>query len=165
MHLYIVRHGIAIDREDPKCPPDPERELTDKGRDRTREAAQGLLALGIKPDAMLSSPYIRAVQTAEVMAEVFGFSMKKIKKTPTLLSDASPDNLFEELMKTKGDEVFCFGHAPNVDEVLAYGLGLDAPVTSLKKAGVACLDVIPSREPKGELVFLYDPKVLRLATA
>ena len=42
MQLFIVRHGIAIDREDPKCPPDPERFLTEEGLEKTRQAAKGI---------------------------------------------------------------------------------------------------------------------------
>ena len=42
MELYIVRHGIAVDREDAKCPPDPERFLTDEGKEKSRQAAKGV---------------------------------------------------------------------------------------------------------------------------
>ena len=60
MQLFIVRHGIAIDREDPKCPPDPERFLTEEGIEKTRQAAKGVAEIGTVPDLMLSSPYVRA---------------------------------------------------------------------------------------------------------
>ena len=45
MQLYIVRHGIAIDREDPKCPPDPDRYLTEEGIEKTKQVAKGIAAL------------------------------------------------------------------------------------------------------------------------
>ena len=65
MLLYLVRHGIAMDREDPNCPPDTERALTPRGMKRTHAAALGLLALKVKPDAALTSPgWLRAAQTA-----------------------------------------------------------------------------------------------------
>src|SRR5277367_870696 len=60
MLLYLVRHGIAVDPNDPKSPPEPERPLTAKGVQKTRAAALGLQALGVKPDVLLSSPYVRA---------------------------------------------------------------------------------------------------------
>ncbi len=50
MQLYIVRHGIAIDREDPKCPPDPERYLTEEGVEKTKQVAKGVAALGVTAD-------------------------------------------------------------------------------------------------------------------
>ena len=49
MQLFIVRHGIAIDREDPKCPSDPERYLTPEGLKKTREAANGFAAVENSP--------------------------------------------------------------------------------------------------------------------
>ena len=50
MQLYIVRHGIAIDREDPKSPPDPDRYLTEEGIERTKQVAKGIVALGATAD-------------------------------------------------------------------------------------------------------------------
>jgi len=68
MQLYIVRHGIAIDREDPKSPPDPDRFLTEEGIERTKQVAKGVVALGATADLLMSSPYVRAMQTAEIFA-------------------------------------------------------------------------------------------------
>ena len=53
MQLYIVRHGIAIDREDPKCPPEAERYLTEEGIERTRQVAKGIAALGAHADLLI----------------------------------------------------------------------------------------------------------------
>ena len=68
MEIYVVRHGIAIDREDPKCPPDPERYLTEEGIEKTKRVAAAVAALSSTPDVLLSSPYVRATQTAEIFA-------------------------------------------------------------------------------------------------
>ena len=68
MQLYIVRHGIAIDREDPECPPEAERYLTEEGVERTKQVAEAVAALGIHADLMFSSPYVRATQTAAIFA-------------------------------------------------------------------------------------------------
>ena len=70
MRLYLMRHGIAIDREDPDCPTEEERYLTSKGIDRTRSAAHGLAELKVKPAVLLTSPLVRAVQTGEIVCEV-----------------------------------------------------------------------------------------------
>src|SRR5215468_260342 len=88
MRLYIVRHGIAIDREDPKSPSDPERFLTPEGLKKTREVAKGFDALGISPAVFLSSPYVRAMQTAEIFADQLNFAKAKIKQTELLLPGA-----------------------------------------------------------------------------
>jgi len=89
MRLYLMRHGIAIDREDPDCPPDPERYLTPKGIQRTRAAARGLRALRVKPAALLTSPYVRAVQTGEIICEVLGLDCKQLKTTDALKPEAN----------------------------------------------------------------------------
>ncbi|PYU14179.1 MAG: phosphohistidine phosphatase SixA, partial [Acidobacteria bacterium] len=74
MELYIVRHGIAIDREDPQCPPDPERYLTEEGVEKTKGVAKGVAALGVAADLFFTSPYVRASQTAEIFADVLDYS-------------------------------------------------------------------------------------------
>src|ERR1700683_437791 len=125
MLLYIVRHGIAIDRDDPDCPPEVERYLTSKGVERTREAARGLRRMDIRPDHALASPYVRAVQTAEIFCTALGLPESRIKKTEALKPEAPPRLLFEELTKSKAQEVICFGHGPNVGELIA--LATNAP--------------------------------------
>jgi phosphohistidine phosphatase len=164
MRLYIVRHGIAIDRDDPKCPADPERYLTDEGVEKTRRVAEGLASLGADPDLLLSSPYVRAWQTAEIFAAALDYSNGKIRKTDHLLPGAQPAALFRELAKERNARcVFLFGHAPNVDEVLAAALGVNHHVTSLKKAGVALLELKQVSPAAGELLWLATPKLLKRA--
>src|ERR1700730_8265420 len=101
MELYIVRHGIAIDREDPKCPPDPERFLTEEGIEKTKQVARGVAELGAAPDLLLSSPYVRAMQTAEIFANALEYSKQKIRRTDLLLPGAESLQLFRELAKDK----------------------------------------------------------------
>ena len=59
MRIVLLRHGIAIDRDHPDCPPDPERFLTSEGQQRTRRAVKGLRRLDVRPDLVLSSPWTR----------------------------------------------------------------------------------------------------------
>ena len=162
MLLYLIRHGIAADKADPAYPSDPERPLTKEGIQKTREAARGLRALSIAPGAMLTSPYVRAVETAEIVAEALKFGVRKIRRTEALVPGANPAGLFEELADLRAEEVLCFGHAPHLDEVIAHALGLRSPVTSLRKAGAACLDLGTVSPPKGILEAVYEPKALRV---
>jgi phosphohistidine phosphatase len=164
MQLYIVRHGIAIDREDPKCPPDPDRYLTEEGIEKTKEAAQGVRALGAVPDVLLSSPYVRAMQTAEIFADALKYPQEKIRRTDLLLPGSEAALFYRELAKDRlSKTVFCFGHAPQLDDVVAVGLGSRHHVTSLKKAGVALLEFRRVSPPSGQLVWLATPKLLRKA--
>ena len=164
MQLFIVRHGLAVDREDPKCPPDPERYLTEEGVKKTKGVARGIVALGITADLFLSSPYVRAVQTAELFAEIFEYPKQKIRRSDLLLPGAEPSLFFRELARDKrSSAVFCFGHAPHLDDLIATALGLKHHVTSLKKAGTALIELRRLLPPSGQLVWLATPKLLRSA--
>jgi phosphohistidine phosphatase len=164
MILYLVRHGIALDRTDPVAPPDPERPLTSEGIEKTRAAAKGLRELGVEPDAMITSPYLRAAQTAEIFCEVLEFSRDRIRRSDALKPGGDPAQLFKELSRARGQEVMCFGHAPQLDQAISYAFGLHVVVTSLKKAGVACLDVQNLSPLRTQLVWLFPAKALRKLT-
>jgi phosphohistidine phosphatase len=164
MQLYIVRHGIAIDREDPKCPPDPERYLTEEGLEKTKQVAKGMAALGITGDLFLTSPYVRAAQTAEIFASALEYAKQKIRRTDLLLPGAEPSLLFRELAKDKqASSVFLFGHAPQLDDMISTALGSKKHITTLKKAGVALVELKRVSPPMGVLVWLATPKILRRA--
>ena len=164
MQMYIVRHGIAIDREDPKCPPDPERYLTEEGVEKTKQVAKGVAALGITGDLFLTSPYVRAAQTAGIFASALDYAKQKIRRTDLLLPGAEPTQLFRELAKDKqASTVFLFGHAPQLDDIIATALGSKKHVASLKKAGVAFLELKRLSPAIGQLVWLATPKMLRRA--
>ncbi len=164
MQLYIVRHGIAIDREDPKCPPDAERYLTEEGVEKTKGVAMGLAALGVTAGLFVTSPYTRAVQTAEIFAEALDYARQKIRRSELLLLGAEPTLLFRELAREKqASSIFLFGHAPQLDDVIAAALGAKRHLTSLKKAGVALMELKRISPPMGVLVWLATPKMLRRA--
>lgn len=162
MLLYLVRHGIAVDRPDPKCPPEAERYLTPEGVEKTKQVAEGVETLGLSADLLISSPYVRALQTAEIFAAALSLPKEKILTTEALLPGADPEGIFRELAKQKqAKNVFCFGHAPHVDAALALAIGALHPFTSLKKAGVACLELRQVSPPAGKLLWLSPPKILR----
>jgi phosphohistidine phosphatase len=163
MRVLLLRHGIAHDRNDPACPPDPERALTEEGRKKTRKACRGLGVIGCRPTRILTSPYLRARQTAEIAAEALGLAADRVVVTDALLPEAPPYAIFQALFAfaATDDEVLCAGHAPHLDRALALAITGDrVPVTSLKKAGAALLELDDLPRPHGELVWLVPPKVL-----
>jgi phosphohistidine phosphatase len=162
MQLYLVRHGIAIDRDDPHCPADTERMLTPTGIKKSYAAAHGLVALGVEPDSVLTSPWLRASQTADIFCEVLGFPSKKIVRLDALMGTSPPPDLFRELGKIKARQVLCFGHEPHLHQVIGLVLHTSSRITELKKAGVACLELERISPPHGQLVALYPAKTLRL---
>jgi phosphohistidine phosphatase len=162
MHLYLIRHGIAVDREDPDCPPDTERPLTPKGMKRSHAAALGLRALEVKPNAVLTSPWLRAVQTAEIFCEAIAYPTRKIIRTDALKGTSSPSDLMHELQSMKARVVLCFGHEPHLHLVIGHVLHTSAKITELKKAGLALLELERVSPPQGRLLALYPASTLRL---
>lgn len=160
MILYLTRHGIAVDPADPKAPPDPDRPLTAEGVKKTRSAALGLSSLGIKPDILITSPYLRAAQTSEIFAEALEFPVEKIRASEALKPAANPAEAVKEISRLRAKEVMCFGHAPHLDLMISLLTGSRAPFTSLKKSGIACLEQTTTHG-KWELVWLLTPKGLR----
>ena len=180
MLLYLVRHGIAVDRVPHGSShggargashslhaghdmiPDAERPLTLRGRKRSRAAAEGLRVLGVKPDAILTSPLVRAEQTAKLFAQVFDFPADEIRLSDNLKSSTVPADLLRELAKLGAHTAMCFGHEPHLSQVIAYILHARTASTELRRAGVACFELKTLLPPSGMLVALYPAKALRL---
>ncbi|HTQ85179.1 MAG TPA: phosphohistidine phosphatase SixA [Candidatus Solibacter sp.] len=162
MLVYLIRHGIAIDREEPDCPPDAERPLTKKGMEKARLVMEGIRELGAKPDYILSSPLVRAWQTAEIAAKALHYPKEKIQRTEALVPEADPAALMKELARMKAEQVLCTGHAPHMDEFIAHATGTRRSFTALKKAGVACIEFEEIAPGGGLLVALFPPRVFRM---
>jgi len=160
MLLYIVRHGIAVDRGAHGEPSEAERPLTPEGVQKTHSAALGLRALGVKLDALLTSPYVRAAQTAEIFAEALGFSPEKIRVSEALKPAENPAGILREISRLRAKEVMCCGHAPHLDLLIAHLAGARVPFTEMKKAGVACWEQAAAHG-RWELRWILTPKVLR----
>lgn len=160
MILYIIRHGIAVDRADPKSPPEAGRPLTARGVQKTREAALGFCALGAKPDVLITSPYVRAAQTAEIFAEALGFSPERIRVSEALKPAQNPAEIVKEIAHIRAKEAALFGHAPHVDLLIAYLAGSRGPFSEMKKAGAACFEQSPPHS-RWVLRWLLTAKFLR----
>src|ERR1700722_5771540 len=90
MRVYLMRHGIAIDRDDPDCPEEAQRYLTPKGVQRTQSAAFGLAELGVKPKGLRTRPYIPALKTPEIVWEALDIDPKDLRVTDALKPNADP---------------------------------------------------------------------------
>ena len=162
MELILFRHGIAINRDDPECPPDPQRYLTEDGKHLTRQAASGLKRMKAAPQWILTSPLLRAMQTAQIAADVLGIKKTELVVTETLLPKEDPGVFLASLSKYAGANVLAVGHAPHIDEILARAIGIsEGSVTSLKKAGAALLDLGADTNHPGQLRWLLPAGTLR----
>lgn len=163
MELWIVRHGIAIERGAPGVKSDDERWLTEEGKERTREVAKGLAALGVKPALLLTSPLVRARETAEILAEELG--VKKVQETDSLRPGFAMTDLCDAILAAGApDAVLIVGHEPDLGELISTLVwGDDSGQIAMRKAGVALLtlDKLPPGERGVTLEWLLPPKVLR----
>jgi phosphohistidine phosphatase len=159
MELIIIRHAIAVARGTPGVP-DEDRPLTPEGEQKFREAAKGLAALVDPPDAVLTSPWLRARQTAAIAAAAWG--RVEPVETPALASGSFEEQA-EVLDRYPRDAtVAVVGHEPWVSELLARLLGTRHDERlEFKKGGVAVVEVPGRLAGGGRLVWYLPPKVLR----
>ena len=132
--------------------------------EKTKQVAAGVAAIGVTADLMLTSPYVRAAQTAEIFAAALEYNKQRIRQTNLLLPGAEPSLLFRDLARERqASSVFLFGHAPQLDDIIATALGSKRHLTALKKAGVAFVELKRISPPTASLVWLATPKLLRRA--
>jgi len=166
MNLYLLRHGIAVAGDEPGIESDGERPLTAKGIKRMRKAAKGLRRLGIVFDAILTSPLVRARQTAEIVAEVLSLE-SQLQEISGLAPESSVENLLFGLARFQNREhLLLVGHQPLLGDTAAFLLhGKDRPRLdiALKKGGICGIEIdsLPPGKP-GTLQWLLAPKQLRL---
>jgi phosphohistidine phosphatase len=159
MKLYLVRHATASD----VAPSDADRELTKEGREESRVAGAALLKAGTKPEQILTSPLLRARQTAEIIAAELKFQ-SEVAVFDELLNGRSLANLLRAIKTFEPvSEVVLVGHNPSLTEHLAGLLGSDNPgALSMGKGSVACVELATLRPGQGELRWFLRQKQLRL---
>lgn len=162
MNLYIIRHAIAVEEGTPEYEEDSQRPLTDKGKKKMRQIAKGLRALGVDFDLILSSPYVRARETAEILADVFK-TRKSVEMSENLVPMGDPDLLIAEMNeKYSVDSIALVGHEPQLTHLIGLLVSANAVVDiTLKKGGVCCLaadDLHHKR--KAALEWLLTPGIL-----
>ena len=163
MNLYIIRHAIAVDEGTPDYEQDSERPLTDKGRKKMRQIARGLRNLGVEFDIILSSPYVRARETAEILADVFKMK-KKIAFSESLVPMADPQLLIPELNeKYPVDSIVLVGHEPQLSAFIGLLTAENSKIDiTLKKGGVCYLtaDDLHHDDHRATMEWLLTPGIL-----
>ena len=161
MDLYIVRHAAAYGRDPDRWPDDSRRPLTPEGEEEFRRAARGLARIASRADAVLSSPYQRAWQTAQILSELDSWPAPE--PLPVLEPTLPPEKAALALEDYPGS-VAVVGHRPGLHELAAYLLTGEASGVeiTIEKGGVACIRFDGAVEPgAGELHWLLTPEVLR----
>ncbi len=149
MLLLVMRHGKA----EPKRPglKDEERKLTDEGR---RDVELVAKILPNKPSKILCSPMVRARETAEIVAEIYGIKYEIVQELlPENVSLDSLKNLISE------ENILLIGHAPSIEEFVSELIG--GGKVKLKAGAVAGLDVEEFKRGGAKLIYLVTPQVAR----
>lgn len=156
MQIYLLRHGIA---EDAKAGhPDSDRALTGEGRDKLRRVLKRARAAGAAPSLILTSPYKRAVETAEIAAETLDYK-GKIARTRALVPDASPHDTWNEIRSHKDEAALLLASHELLMSSLA-ALLLDSPslAIDMKKAALLRIDFDRAGgQPRGVLKWMLTP--------
>jgi phosphohistidine phosphatase len=139
--IWFLRHGEAAEGS-----PDAERPLTDKGRKQSRAAGAALKAIGVELDACLTSPKVRAAETARLVCEQVGDVEPQLEPK---LAGGSFDA--EALAAGLGDDVLLVGHDPDFSAAVH---SLTGAQVRMKKGGLAGVD-------RGELIVLVRPRELK----
>jgi len=161
--LHVMRHGIAVSRGATGVLNDSKRPLTPQGKSKVRQIAAGLSRLGVEFDWIVTSPFVRAVETAEIVADSSTVSV------PVDFCEAlTPGGTVEELIRflaqhPERKRVLVVGHEPDLSQMAGRLIGAGRAAKLALKKGGCCLiafDEFPPRSP-GELVWWLPPRVLR----
>lgn len=162
MQIYIVRHGKALDHNDPQATSDEMRWLIDEGHAEVETMAALLARLGVQPDLVLSSPLVRARQTAEVIAESL-----EVAGGVTLSDDLAPGGSVATLLDTilrhgRVRHVVVAGHMPGVSRLAGYLIHGDPDSGFGFQTGAIARVELPNDDPApgaGRLRWMIPPSV------
>ena len=164
MELLIVRHGPAGNAAEKAAwkrsrRPDSERPLTKDGRRKTRDAARGLAGFVEKVDLIATSPWSRAAQTAELLAEALG---AKAVEWPELVPDRDFEDLLARLRTLSVRRAALVGHEPHLSRFVSWLMtGRDHSILRLKKSQALLLGFKTPAAGAAELVWSLPPRQLR----
>jgi len=161
--LYVMRHGLATARGAATAMDDAKRPLTSEGKQKMGEIASGLVRAGMEADWIVSSPLVRAVETAEIVADALG-SKPPLDCCEALGPGGAPEALITFLAKRPNRQrVLVVGHEPDLGELAARLIGAGRNANMPFKKGGCCLITFSEFPPKtpGRLVWWLAPRVMR----
>ena len=162
MDLYLMRHGAALTKEEARVPEDAQRPLSPEGWATVRRVADGLQSMGVRPSHLLTSPFLRATQTASCVAEVLG-SSARVEACDALSPAHDPADFQLQLDRfTKEEMLLVISHQPLLGQLvrgLVFG-GTSQAGLSIPPAGVCALWV-PDPPSSGHAVIrgVWDPEL------
>lgn len=159
MRIYLLRHGIA---EEGFGKPDSERNLTADGRKKLREVLRVARAAEVSPSIILSSPYNRAVQTAQVAKEDLGYD-GDILLSSAFTPMSREQDAWDEIRVHKGvEQLLVASHEPLMSGLSAFLLNAPGLHVDFKKAGMLAIDIgTLGAQPHGILAWYLTPRLAK----
>ncbi len=139
MNIFVLRHGIAVEAGAAGFNKDSDRTLIPKGERKLCQVADAMGAMELSFDVILTSPYVRARQTAEIIAEALE-AKKKLENTEHLTPGGSVKKLIEYIgsIKPTAENVLLVGHEPSLSELISLLISGDSQAGVLMKKGGLC---------------------------
>lgn len=159
MQVYLLRHGIAENGKPGS--PDSARALVPEGRKKLKEVLGVAKNAGTRPSLVLTSPFRRAMETAEIAVATLGLKPADLVQTQALLPSADPVDAWEEIRVYKEEEALLLvGHEPLFGRLFAYLLGYPDLLIDFKKGALARVDIDTfGAQPRGTLRWFLPPKL------
>ena len=151
--IVLLRHGIAGDRDGSK--PDEERELTEDGHRRMKEIARGLQELFPKAETIISSPLVRAQQTAKWVSKAYDLP---VETSPALSTDSDADQFRKLVESVTARRAIFVGHEPTLSAFMLALTGMTGEI-ELKKGG--CYGIRLGADGAGRLEWMLPPRAMR----
>jgi phosphohistidine phosphatase len=166
VNLYLLRHGLAVELGSPGYQKDADRPLTPEGRRKMKKVAAGLRALDLSFDLILSSPYVRARQTAELVASGLGIK-RRLQMCDALVPGARFKGLIDLIhhLEPAPQELLLVGHEPYLSDLISLLLSGEIGLSLTMKKGGLCKLAIESLQLGrcATLEWLTTPGQLRAA--
>ena len=155
MKIYFLRHGVAVEPEDWKGN-DYDRPLTSDGRERMAAEAKAIRKMDLRINAILTSPLIRAKETADIVAGELNLVSKEDDRLGGDFDVSTLEDLLKDHIGLKA--LMLVGHEPSMSSVIGRLIGVAR--LDLKKGALACVELPDASTRTGELHFLIQSKAL-----
>jgi phosphohistidine phosphatase len=159
MQVYLLRHGMA--EEGKPGAPDSARALVPEGKRKLKEVLRVARAAAVEPSLILTSPFRRAMETAEIAMSELGLTKSDVVQVQELVPTGDPAQVWREIRLYKDEAALLLvGHEPLFSQLTAYLLGAPSLVVDFKKGALARIDLDGlGAQPRGVLRWFLPPKL------
>ena len=156
--IYVLRHGIAEDGG--MGQPDSQRELTSEGRAKLAQTLKRAAAAGVQPSVILTSPYVRALETAKIAAQTLDTNEPLIR-VPELTPDGNPPAVWDQIRNyPDAPQLLLVGHEPLLSQCVSFLLNAPTLAVDFKKGALVAIHCAQLRgQPRGVLLWMLTARL------